>query len=70
MATWAEKDSSSNIVFWKCNRCSCVRSMLCLELDRNNYIIWRPQMENVILANGFEEHIKGMNVYPYKNNKN
>ena len=44
--------------------------MFCLELDRNNFIIWRPQMENVILANGFEEHIKGMNVYPYKNNKN
>ena len=40
-----------------------------IKLDRSNYILWRTQMENFILANGFEEHIEGMNVYPYKTTK-
>ncbi|RVW20913.1 hypothetical protein CK203_110546 [Vitis vinifera] len=29
-----------------------------IKLDRNNYILWRTQMENVIFANGFEDHIE------------
>ncbi|RVW78677.1 hypothetical protein CK203_048456 [Vitis vinifera] len=32
--------------------------LLPVELDRNNYVLWKTQMENVIYANGFEEHIE------------
>ncbi|RVW80238.1 Retrovirus-related Pol polyprotein from transposon RE1 [Vitis vinifera] len=28
-----------------------------IKLDRNNYILWKTQMENVVYANGFEEYI-------------
>ncbi|KAL6317024.1 hypothetical protein AAG906_026780 [Vitis piasezkii] len=30
------------------------------ELDRNNYVLWKTQMENIIYANGFKEHIEGL----------
>ncbi|RVW71084.1 Retrovirus-related Pol polyprotein from transposon RE1 [Vitis vinifera] len=35
-----------------------------IKLDRNNYILWRTQMENVIFANGFEDHIEGLKICP------
>ena len=37
-----------------------------IKLDRNNYILWHTQMENVIYANGFEEHIEGFKICPPK----
>ena len=36
-----------------------------IKLDNNNYI-WRTRMENVVFANGFEDHIEGLKVYPPK----
>ena len=35
-----------------------------VKLDRNNYILWKTQMENVIYANGFEEHIERLKPCP------
>ncbi|RVW59875.1 Retrovirus-related Pol polyprotein from transposon RE1 [Vitis vinifera] len=35
-----------------------------IKLDRNNYILWRTQMENVVFANGFEDHIEGLKICP------
>ena len=35
-----------------------------VKLDRNNYILWKTQMENVIYANGFEEHIESLKPCP------
>ena len=35
-----------------------------IKLDRNNYILWRTQMENDIFANGFEDHIEGLKICP------
>ncbi|RVW76269.1 Retrovirus-related Pol polyprotein from transposon RE1 [Vitis vinifera] len=35
-----------------------------IKLDRNNYVLWKTQMENVIYANGFEEHIEGLKPCP------
>ncbi|RVX16768.1 Retrovirus-related Pol polyprotein from transposon RE1 [Vitis vinifera] len=35
-----------------------------IKLDRNNYIIWKTQMENVVYANGFEEYINGTKPCP------
>ena len=37
-----------------------------IKLDRNNYILWKTQMENVIFANGFEDYIDGLKVCPLK----
>ncbi|KAJ9678334.1 hypothetical protein PVL29_020488 [Vitis rotundifolia] len=37
---------------------------LLIKLDRNNYVLWRTQMENVIFANGFEDHIEGLKICP------
>ena len=37
-----------------------------IKLDKSNYILWRTQMENVIFANGFEDHIEVLNVCPSK----
>ena len=39
---------------------------LLIKLDRNNYILWKTQMENVIFANGFEDYIDGLKVCPPK----
>ena len=39
---------------------------LLIKLDRNNYILWKTQMENVIFANGFEDYINGLKVFPPK----
>ncbi|KAL6318670.1 hypothetical protein AAG906_001143 [Vitis piasezkii] len=33
---------------------------LLIKLDTDNYNLWQTQMENVIFANGFEEHIEGL----------
>ena len=38
-----------------------------LKLDRNNYLLWKTQMENVIFANGFEEYVEGVKQCPSKN---
>ncbi|RVX10831.1 Retrovirus-related Pol polyprotein from transposon RE2 [Vitis vinifera] len=35
-----------------------------IKLDRNNYILWKTQMENVVYANGFEEYIDGTKPCP------
>ena len=40
--------------------------VLPMKLDKSNYILWRTQMENVIFANGFEDHIEGLNMCPTK----
>ena len=37
-----------------------------VKLDRTNYILWRSQVDNVIFANGFEDFIDGMSIYPEK----
>ncbi|KAJ9683081.1 hypothetical protein PVL29_018886 [Vitis rotundifolia] len=37
-----------------------------IKLDRNNYVLWRTQMENVIFANGFEDHIEGLKIFGYQ----
>ena len=37
-----------------------------IKLDRDNYILWHTQMENVIYANGFEDHIEGLRPCPPK----
>ena len=39
---------------------------LLIKLDTDNYNLWQTQMENVIFANGFEEHIEGLKVCPSK----
>lgn len=31
-----------------------------IKLDKTNYVIWKTQMENVIHANGFEDHASGV----------
>ena len=35
-----------------------------VELDGNNYVLWKTQIENVIYANGFDEHIEGLKPCP------
>ena len=37
-----------------------------IKLDRNNYILWKTRMENVVYANGFEEYIEGTKSCPPK----
>ena len=37
-----------------------------IKLDRNNYILWKTQMENVVFANGFEDFIDGVKQCPPK----
>ena len=37
-----------------------------IKFDRNNYVLWKTQMENVIFANGFEDYIDGLKVCPPK----
>ena len=37
-----------------------------IKLDRDNHILWHTQMENVIYANGFEDHIEGLSPCPLK----
>ncbi|RVX07394.1 Retrovirus-related Pol polyprotein from transposon RE1 [Vitis vinifera] len=37
-----------------------------IKLDRNNYILWKTHMENVVYANGFEEYIEGTKSCPPK----
>ena len=39
-----------------------------IKLDRNNHILWKTQMENVMYANAFEEHIKGLRTYASNTN--
>ena len=29
-----------------------------IKLDRNKFLLWKMQIENVIYANGFEDHIE------------
>ena len=45
---------------------SMLNHPLPIKLDRDNYIIWHIQMENVIYANGFEDHIEGLRPCPPK----
>ena len=33
--------------------------VLPIKLDRNNYVLWKTKMENVVFANGFEDYIDG-----------
>lgn len=35
-----------------------------IKRDKTNVVLWRTQMENVIFANGFEDHIKGLSKCP------
>ena len=37
-----------------------------IKLDKDNYMLWRTQMENVIYANDIEDHVEGLTVYPSK----
>ena len=37
-----------------------------IKLDRNNYILWKTQMENIIFANGFKDYIDGLKVFSLK----
>ena len=37
-----------------------------IKLDRNNYILWKTQMENIIFANGFKDYIDGLKVCSLK----
>ncbi|RVW33351.1 hypothetical protein CK203_085317 [Vitis vinifera] len=37
-----------------------------VKLDRNNYVLWKTQIENVIYANGFDEHIEGLKPCPHQ----
>ena len=37
-----------------------------IKLDRNNYILWKTQMENVVFANGFEYFIDDVKHCPPK----
>ena len=39
-----------------------------IKLDRNNHILQKTQMENVMYVNAFEEHIKGLRNYAPKTN--
>lgn len=39
---------------------------LSIKLDKNNYVLWKTQVENVIFANAFEDHIEGLITYPYQ----
>ena len=41
-----------------------------IKLDKNNSILQRTQMENVIFANGFEDHIEGLKLCPSKTANN
>ena len=45
---------------------SMLNHPLPIKLDRDNYILWHIQMENVIYANGFEDHIEGLRPCPPK----
>ena len=40
--------------------------VLPIKLDRNNYVLWKTRMENVVFANGFEDYIDGTNKCPPK----
>ena len=35
---------------------------LSIKLDRNNYVLWKTHMENIIFANGLEDYIDGLKV--------
>ena len=37
---------------------------LLIKLDRTNYILWRTQMENIVFANGFKDHVEGLKPCP------
>ena len=39
---------------------------LSIKLDRNNYVLWKTHMENIIFANGLEDYIDGLKVCPSK----
>ncbi|KAL6315684.1 hypothetical protein AAG906_005775 [Vitis piasezkii] len=39
---------------------------LLIKLDRTNYILWRTQMENIVFANGFKDHVEGLKPCPSK----
>ena len=45
---------------------SMLNHPLPIKLDRDNYILWHTQMENVIYANGFEDHIEDLKPCPPK----
>ncbi|KAL6329269.1 hypothetical protein AAG906_015467 [Vitis piasezkii] len=45
---------------------SMLNHPLPIKLDRDNHILWHTQMENVIYANGFEDHIEGLRPCPLK----
>ena len=45
---------------------SMLNHPLLIKLDRDNYILWHTQMENVIYVNGFEDHIEGLRPCPLK----
>jgi hypothetical protein len=37
-----------------------------VKLDRNNYILWKSQIDNIVFANGFEDFMDGTSVCPEK----
>ena len=37
-----------------------------VKLDRTNYILWKSQIDNVVIANGFEDFIDGSSICPDK----
>ena len=39
---------------------------LTIKLDQDNYLLWKNQLLNVIIANGFEEYIDGSHPCPSK----
>ena len=40
--------------------------VLPIKLDRNNYVLWKTQMENVVFVNGFRDYIDGTKKCPPK----
>ena len=41
-----------------------------IKLDKDDYMLWRTQMENIIYTNDFEDHIEGLTVCISKTTSN
>ncbi|GMP24047.1 hypothetical protein CsSME_00001444 [Camellia sinensis var. sinensis] len=39
-------------------------SLIIVKLESNNFLIWKSQMTNVLLASGFLDHVNGSNPCP------
>ena len=61
--TVAPVSSSSNEIL---PQTQVLNHTLPIKLDRNNYILWKTQMENLIFANGFKDYIDGLKVCSLK----